>query len=131
MCSRAPSCGLFRVSGSVDEFWFNEGDDTYYTASSGSPQAPSEVVASTALTAQGPAIMGVIDAESQSLVQLVPTLNVPAVTGTNAHPAGTAHSVAANGKTTHVFMPLAANNVFPSCTTGCVAVFGRGASPGY
>jgi hypothetical protein len=41
------------------------------------------------------------------------------------------HSVAANGKTAHVFMPLAANNVFPSCLTGCVAVFGRGASPGY
>ena len=114
-----------------DEVWYNQGDDTYYTASSGSPQAPSEVVASTALTAQGAAIMGVIDAEAQALVQLVPTLNVPAVTGTSAHPAGTAHSVAANGKTTHVFMPLAANNVFPSCTTGCVAVFGRGASPGY
>ena len=64
----------------------------------------------------------VIDAENQTLVQVVPTLNVggkPFV-----FPAGTAHSVAANPHNNHVFVPLAANNVFPSCLNGCIGVFG-------
>ncbi len=64
-----------------------------------------------------------IDAFSKTLDQLVPTLNVPAVAG--RHPAGTAYSVAANAETNHVFVPLAANNVFPDCLTGCIAVYGR------
>jgi len=63
---------------------------------------------------------------SHSLDQLVPTFNVPAVTtGSNQHPAGTAHSVAANATNNLVFVPLAANNVFPDCLTGCIAVYGR------
>jgi hypothetical protein len=33
--------------------------------------------------------------------------------------------VAANAETNHVFVPLAANNVFPDCLTGCIAVYGR------
>ena len=68
-----------------------------------------------------------IDALSKTLEQLVPTLNVPAVVAPapNPHPAGTAHSVAAHAETNHVFVPLAANNVFPDCVTGCIAVYGR------
>ena len=60
-------------------------------------------------------MLGVIDAEDQNLIQLVPTFNVPAVgTGNNStqHPAGTAHSVAVNAANNYVFVPLAANNVF-------------------
>jgi hypothetical protein len=124
--------------GAGDEVWFNPGDGHYYTASSGSPLAPNAITparspkgtATTApvLTAQGAAILGVIDAGSNTLDQLVPTLNVPAVTAAsgdvNPHPAGTAHSVAANAQTNHVFVPLAANNVFPDCLTGCIAVYG-------
>jgi len=71
----------------------------------------------------------VIDAEDETLVQLVPTYNVPAGTG---HPAGTAHSVAANAQNNFVFVPLAANNAFggptptdPNCLTGCIAVYFR------
>ena len=73
-------------------------------------------------------MLGVIDALSNSLDQLVPTFNVPAVgTGNNSteHPAGTAHSVAANASNNLVFVALAANNVFPDCVTGCIAVYGR------
>ena len=66
-----------------------------------------------------------IDAEDQNLIQLVPTYNVPAVTGTGAHPAGTAHSVAADANSNNIFVPLAANNVYPNCLTGCIAVFFR------
>jgi len=122
--------------GAGDEVWFNPGDGHYYTASSGSPLVPNAITparpplgtATTGpvLTGQGAAILGVIGAGSNSLDQLVPTLNVPAVLAgePNPHPAGTAHSVAANAQTNHVFVPLAANNVYPDCLTGCIAVYG-------
>jgi len=123
--------------GAGDEVWFNPGDGHYYTAASGSPLAPNAITparpplgtatAAPTLTAQGAAILGVIDASSNTLEQLVPTLNVPAVAASepNPHPAATAHSVAANAETNHVLVPLGANNVFPDCLTGCIAVYGR------
>ncbi len=120
-----------------DEVWFNPGDGHYYTAASGSPLAPNAITparppvgnatAAPVLTAQGAAILGVIDASSNTLEQLVPTLNVPAVPASepNPHPAATAHSVAVNAATNHIFVPLGANNVFSDCLTGCIAVYGR------
>jgi hypothetical protein len=114
--------------GAGDEVWFNSGDGNYYTASSTSPLRPTEVVGATPLTAQGAAILGVIGARDQTLKQLVPTFNVPAVTtGPLVHAASTAHSVAANARNNHVFVPLGANNVFPNCLTGCIAVYGTAA----
>jgi hypothetical protein len=111
--------------GAGDEVWFNSGDGNYYTASATSPLRPTEVVAGTPLTAQGAAILGVIGARDRTLKQLVPTFNVPAVTtGPLPHAASTAHSVAANAKNNHVFVPLGANNAFPGCLTGCIAVYG-------
>jgi hypothetical protein len=111
--------------GAGDEVWFDSGDGKYYTGSSASPMRPTEVIAATPLTAQGAMVLGVIDAHDQILEQLVPTFSVPAVTtGATPHPASTAHSVAANAGNNHVFVPLGANNVFPSCLTGCIAVFG-------
>ena len=109
--------------GAGDEVWFNRGDGHYYVTGSGSPLRPTLSTA-----AQGASVLGVIDALSNSLDQLVPTFNVPAVgTGNNSteHPAGTAHSVAANASNNFVFVPLGANNVFPDCVTGCIAVYGR------
>jgi len=123
--------------GAGDEVWFNPGDGNYYTACSGSPLAPNAITparppvgtatSAPVLTAQGVAFLGVIDAKSQKLLQLVPTFNVPAVATpvSQKHPAGTAHSVAANAGNNHVFVPLAANNVFPGCLKGCIAVYGR------
>jgi len=111
--------------GAGDEVWFNEGDGNYYATGSGSPLRPTSPAP---LTAQGATALGVIDAEDRTLIQLVPTFNVPAVgTGNSSteHPAGTAHSVAVNAANNHVFVPLAANNVFPDCLTGCIAVFFR------
>ncbi|PYM91296.1 MAG: hypothetical protein DME04_19295, partial [Candidatus Rokuibacteriota bacterium] len=105
------------------EVWFNRGDGKYYVTGSGSPLRPTLSSA-----AQGSTPLGVIDAEDKTLVQLVPTFNVPAVgTGNSStqHPAGNAHSVAANAANNYVFVPLGANNVFPGCLTGCVAVFAR------
>lgn len=93
------------VSGS-DEVWFNPGDGHYYLAARNNPGGP---------------VLGVIDAESRTLRQVTPTFNTPA---TSPPPRGTAHSVAANPHNNHVFVPLPANNVFPACLNGCVAVFG-------
>jgi hypothetical protein len=122
--------------GSSDEVWYNSGDDHFYTGSSGSPLAPSVIVTSgtppAPVTAveQGAAILGAIDGTSQKLDQLVPTFNVPAVPPTAGpppgHPAGNAHSVAANDNNNQVFVPLAANNAYPGCLTGCIAIYTRG-----
>ena len=106
-----------------DEIWFNPGDGNYYTASSTSPLRPIDV--SGTADAQGAAILGVIDAEDKELLQLVPTFNVPAITGVGAHPASTAHSVAVDAKNNHIFVPLGANDVYPDCSTGCIAFFSR------
>jgi len=110
--------------GAGDEVWFNSGDGNYYTASSGSPLRPLDQGG--AADAQGAAVLGVIDAEDKVLIQQVPTFNVPAVTtGTAQHPAATAHSVAADAKNNQIFVPLGANNVYPGCLTGCIAVYAR------
>lgn len=99
------------VSGN-DEVWFNPGDGRYYLAARNQPGGPA---------------LGVIDARTQQLEQIVPTINVGGKA--NVFPAGTAHSVAVNPHNNHVFVPLAANNVFPSCLNGCIAVFGTGEQP--
>ena len=39
------------------------------------------------------------------------------------YPSGTSHSLAANPNNNNVFVPLPANNVFPSCLNGCIGVF--------
>jgi len=96
--------------GGSDEVWFNSGDGHYYTASRANPLGP---------------VLGVIDAERRTLIQLVPTINVAAGIAPNpVHPAGTAHSVAVNPNNNHIFVPLPANNAFPNCLTGCIAVYG-------
>jgi hypothetical protein len=87
------------VSGN-DEVWFNKGDGRYYLAARNQPGGP---------------VLGIIDAESQRLIQLVPTVN---------HAPGSAHSVAVNPHNNHAFVALPANNVFPHCLNGCIAVFG-------
>jgi hypothetical protein len=107
--------------GAGDEVWFNSGDGNYYTASSTSPLRPLDL--SGPVDAQGAAILGVIDSEDENLIQLVPTFNVPPVTGTGGHPASTAHSVAVDASNNHVLLPLGANNVYTGCLTGCIAVF--------
>lgn len=57
------------------------------------------------------------------LLQAVPTVNQASVPSASPQ-AGTAHSVAVDPTSNHAFVPLPANNVFPECLNGCVAVFG-------
>ena len=121
-------------AGVGDEVWFNGGDNHYYAAASGSNLAPNALfparppvgAATTAPVnvSQAAATLDAIDALSQTLEQRVPTLNVPADPA-GSHPAGTAHSVAAASGTNHVFVPIAANNAVPNCTTGCITIYGR------
>ena len=91
--------------GAGDEVWFNAGDGNYYATGSGSPFRPLP-----AATAKGATPLGVIDAEDQKLIQLVPTYNVPA-SGT-VPPSGTAKALnallAARGTNTRLFAALAA-----------------------
>jgi len=112
--------------GAGDEVWFNQGDGNYYATGSGSPFRPLPA------TAMGATPLGVVDAKDQKILQQLTTYNVPAVA--NVHPAGTAHSVAANADNNHIFVPLGANNAFsafavpnggpvPDCEKGCIAVF--------
>jgi len=93
--------------GGADEVWFNRGDGRYYTAARNNPGGP---------------VLGVIDANRQSLVQIVPTVNAGGKP--NVFPAGTAHSVAVNPHNNHALVPLPANNVVPNCLNGCIAVYG-------
>jgi hypothetical protein len=109
--------------GASDEVWFNKGDNNYYTGSSKTPLSAVTAGGGTVL-ASSAAVLGVIDATDEELLQLVPTYNVAGVAG--VHPAGTAHSVAADAKNNHIFVTLGANNVFPNCLQGCVAVYWHG-----
>jgi hypothetical protein len=87
-----------------DEVWFNPGDDRYYLAARNNPAIKG-----------GPSL-GVIDAEENEFVENVPT-------------SASAHSVAADLETNHVFVPIGANTTAQPnsiCAAGCIAVFGHG-----
>jgi hypothetical protein len=112
--------------GSSDEVFYNAGDDHWYTGTSNSPYSAHPVAGTTGATSttdQAAAILGVIDGASQSLDQIVPTINVPAVTG--VHVSGSSHSVAVNYANNWVFVPHPANNAILGCLTGCIGVYGR------
>lgn len=79
--------------GGNDEVWFNHGDDHYYLAARNHPGGP---------------VLGIIDAADNTFTKNVPT-------------ARNAHSVAANRKNNHVFVPLTPN---PACANGCIGVYG-------
>jgi len=90
-----------RGVGGSDEVWFNRGDGRYYTASRNNPVTPA---------------LGVIDADSKTLIQVVPT-----VTPSDG---GTAHSVAVDPHNNHAIVPLPANTRIPDCAKGCFGVYG-------
>jgi len=122
--------------GAGDEVWFNKGDGNYYATGNGSPFRPLP-----AATSKGATPLGVVDAKDQKVLQQVTTYNVPALlTGpaSGQHPAGTAHSVAANANNNLIFVPLGANTSFSAfavpnggssanfdCETGCIAIYGH------
>jgi len=96
--------------GGNDEVWYNPGDGRYYLAARNQPGGSS----SPGRDNFSP-VLGIIDAKTMTLDQVVPTVN---------QPPGSAHSVAVNPHNNHAFVPFAANNVAPDCNNGCIAVFG-------
>jgi DNA-binding beta-propeller fold protein YncE len=96
----------------ADEVWYNSSDGRFYAASN-TPPTP---------------VLGVIDAETNTFLQAVPSGPV-------------AHSVAAYRENKHVFVPIgpptktvpmdtcAIRFGFPA-NTGCIAVYAHGAEPG-
>jgi hypothetical protein len=114
--------------GSSDEVTYNRGDDHWYTGSQNTPYSPHPVASMTgglSTTDQGAALLGVIDGTSQSLDQIVPTIDVPAATTPIKHVSGSSHSVAANDTNNWVFVPHPANNAILGCLTGCIGVYYR------
>jgi hypothetical protein len=87
---------ITQVGGS-DEVWFNQGDGRYYLAARG----------------MKPPVLGVIDARTNAFVGKAPT-------------APNAHSVAADRKNNHVFVPLTPNTTAPNCATGCIGIYTGG-----
>jgi hypothetical protein len=104
--------------GGGDEVWFNSGDNNYYISQQNNP-----VGASLAVVASG------ATSTPNTLLQMVPTLPpqgamVPTTpSGALAAVSPSAHSVAASAANNHVYVPLQANNAYPDCWLGCVAVF--------
>jgi hypothetical protein len=85
--------------GGADEVWFNPGDRNYYIAARNNPAS------------QGGPILGIINAETDTFVGSIPT-----------EPG--AHSVAANPRNNHIFVPIdAGKDPDPGCANGCIAVF--------
>jgi hypothetical protein len=96
------------VSGN-DEVWYNPGDNRYYLAARSQPGGP------TVATDSFSPVLGIIDAKTMTLDQVVPTVN---------QAPGSAHSVAVDPHNNHALVPLPVNNVVLNCHTGCIGVYG-------
>jgi hypothetical protein len=92
----SPNTVIINV-GFVDETWYNPGDNNYYLGARDMPSGP---------------VLGVINAGTREWLQNVPTN-------------GNAHSVAADPKNNHIFVPLPSGG--QNCETiaadGCVGVY--------
>ncbi len=86
---------VIRGKGGSDQVWFNRGDNRYYLAARSNPGGPALVV---------------IDAETNTFL---------AQAGT----APNAHSVAADRKNNHIFVPLTPLPADPECARGCIGVY--------
>jgi len=94
---------IANITGS-DEVWFNAGDDRYYTGSNRNCKVfppPGPPVGTCALASQQAAVLGVIDAETNTLIETVPQ-------------SSGSHSVAADSKRNLIFVP----QVAPVATVG-------------
>ena len=95
--------------GGNDEVWFNPGDGRYYLAARNQPGGSSPG------NANFSPVLGIIDAKTMALNQVVPTFN---------QGSGSAHSVAVDPRNNHALVPFAVNNIVHDCHTGCIGVYG-------
>jgi hypothetical protein len=122
-----PSRGCTPSNGSIvsipgpgggDEVWFNSGDNNYYETAGNNPIGASLFVIASGATATPNTVI-------QQLATLPPQGAMVPTTpnGVLAAVAPSVHSVAASLFNNHVYVPLQANNAYPDCWLGCVAVF--------
>jgi hypothetical protein len=124
-----PSRGCTPSNGSIvsipgpgggDEVWFNPGDNNYYETAGNNPIGASLfVISSGASTTVTP------NSVIQELATL-PPIGAKVISPTNGatvNVSGTVHSVAASAANNHVYVPLPANNAYPNCWQGCIAVY--------
>jgi hypothetical protein len=112
---------IANITGS-DEVWYNSGDGRYYTGSSRDCKTPGTPCPTANLQA---AVLGVIDAEANSLVEKVPQ-------------SSGSHSVAADSELNRIFVPQVAPagvvgsggdtttvgaGICGQATNGCIAVY--------
>ena len=95
--------------GGNDEVWFNPGDGRYYLAARAQPGGSSPG------NANFSPVLGIIDAKTMTLDQVVPTFS---------QAPGSAHSVAVDPRNNHALVPFPVNNIVHNCHTGCVGVYG-------
>ncbi|QPF89262.1 hypothetical protein [Bradyrhizobium commune] len=114
---------IANITGS-DEVWFNWGDDRYYTGSSRNCKAFPPPGGNCAAVSQQQAVLGVINARSNQLIETIPQ-------------SSNSHSVAADSKRNLIFVPQVAPasvviggdttsvgaGLCGQATNGCVAVF--------
>jgi hypothetical protein len=104
--------------GGGDEVWFNSGDNNYYETAGNNPIGASLfVIASGATSTPNTVIQALPTLPTQGA--MVPTTPSGAIMPVSP----SAHSVAASAANNHVYVPLQANNAYPNCWLGCVAVF--------
>jgi len=84
---------VIHEGGGMDEDWYNPAAHRYYPGSRDQPGGP---------------VLGVIDADSDTWIENVPT-------GVNGH------SVAADAKTGMIFVPLTAPHA--ACPNGCIGIY--------
>jgi len=95
--------------GGNDEVWYNPGDNRYYLAARNQPGGSSPG------NANWSPVLGIIDARTMTLDQVVPTFN---------QAPGSAHSVAVDPRNNHALVPFPVNNIVSNCHTGCIGVYG-------
>jgi hypothetical protein len=115
---------IANITGS-DEVWFNKGDGRYYTGSSRDCKVPGSPCPA---ASQQAAVLGVIDAEANTLIEKVPQ-------------SSGSHSVAADSELNRIFVPQVAPvavvgvggdttavgaGICGQATNGCIAVYQHG-----
>ena len=104
--------------GGSDEVWFNPGDNHYYLAARNNVVVDENGVV--IVGADGNAIAGGVDAALGVVNASTNTLVKNVATGRPTKSTTSAHSVAVDAKTNHVFVPLPPN---APCPDGCIGVY--------
>jgi WD40 repeat protein len=99
------SLATFKTLGFADQVWFNKGSGQYFVAQTGATKTKG-----TKVTITEPAQLGVVNADTHQLDQLIPTTIGD-------------HSVAADAELNHIFLPDTSTPAAGKAGCGCIKVF--------